>query len=135
MKKLILITCLLIALLGMARNVVAAPLGYGINTNKELHEIDSGTGVTTFIGNLIDKATGNTITLQGIAIDQNGNLYGLDKSTVVATLIGNTGLGNIKGLDFNDTTLLASDFDIVPSPKLRKYTVLTQQLPERERQS
>jgi len=49
MKKLIVLTCLLVVLLGMARNAMASPLGYGIS-NKELYSIDLGTGDTTFIG-------------------------------------------------------------------------------------
>ncbi|BAZ47538.1 hypothetical protein NIES4103_01390 [Nostoc sp. NIES-4103] len=108
------------ATLGLTLEVssaLAAPFGFGVDTNSSLYSIDLGSGNATLIGN-----TG--VFLEGIAIDQSGNLFGtdiggelysLDSSNGSSALIGGTGLGNIEALDFLGNTLLGVDFNSTPT--------------------
>ncbi len=134
MRKLILITGLLIALSGMTRSAGAqtAPIvGYGSNSAGEIHLIDleTGTSLSSFVAS-IDPTGSIGVALQGLAIDtfgttlygsdQNGLLYSIDIATKTTSLIGDTVLGGIEAMDFNfnGEELWVTDFDNFPVVKI-----------------
>lgn len=91
----------------------AGPIGYAVDTSENLYTVDLSTAVTTLIG-----STGQF--LESLAYSAGGQLYGantvgelfaINKLTGATTLIGDTLLGNIEGMHFNGSTLLASNFN------------------------
>lgn len=95
----------------------AAPFAYATDTGTNLYTVDLTNGTATLIG-----STG--IFFESIALAADGSLYGassvglfygINKTTGAPTLIGDTGLGNIEGLDYNGSTLLATNFAGTPS--------------------
>ncbi len=128
MKRLILITGILVALLGLIRTSEATSLGYASNNSGEIHLIDLGSATSVssfntginFFGLAIDPTE---TTLYGSTI--NGDLYSIDINTQATTRIGNMGLGNhanrthpaVEAMDFNGTELWVTDFGY-PVPKI-----------------
>ncbi len=128
MKKLILITGLLIALSGLIKSVDAqttSTVGYGSNSDKQIRLINFETG--QIVPSLFDTLT-YTTSFQGLAIDaagenlygtnQHGNLYRIEISTGINTPLGNMGIvvpdfTEIEAADFNidGTELWVTDFE------------------------
>lgn len=126
MKRFILITGLLVALLGLIRSVEAIPIGYASNGAKQIRMINLSDG--TFISSVFDSITYN-FAFQGLAInstastlygsDQNGNLHTIDIATgaltnTVAMKHNGVGIGTVEAMDFGGlfgTELWVTDFD------------------------
>lgn len=137
MKRLILITGLLVALLGLIRSVDAIPIGYGSNGAKQIRMINLDDG--TFISSVFDSITYN-FAFQGLAInstastlygsDQNGNLHIIDIASgaltnTVAMKQNGVGLGTVEAMDFGGffgLELWVTDFSF-PTPTIYSINI------------
>jgi hypothetical protein len=113
-SKLVSCTVLLLVLLTCAW---AGPITFAVDNADNLYTVDLATASKTLVG-----STGQF--LEGLALSPGGVLYGttntgilysINTSTGAATLVGNTGLGDLEGLVFNGSTLLAVNFTSSPS--------------------
>jgi len=87
-------------------------LAYAVDTGENLYTVDLSTATATLVGSTGQFLEGIALSPGGtlFATDDSGNLYTLNKTTGAATLVGNTGLGDVEGLAFNGSTLLATNF-------------------------
>jgi hypothetical protein len=99
-----------------ATNLSAAPIGFATDNNTTLYSVDFSTATATSIGSTGQFFESLAISPSGqlFGATSGGLLYSVNSTTAAATLIGDTGLGNIEGLDFNGSTLLATDFSSTP---------------------
>ncbi len=110
----------LVVLLSVGARAMAVPLGYAVDTQTRLWQIDLGSADATLIGTM-------GVLLQDIAYSPDGRLFGtrgrvdngslfeISTTDASATLIGNTGRGNTEGLDFHNGTLVGADFATTPT--------------------
>jgi hypothetical protein len=98
-------------LVSTAASAAADQIGYAVDIADNLYSVDVTMATATLIGNI-----GSVVFLEGVALspsgalfgtDPFGNLYSLDKTTGAGTLIGNTGLGDVEGLAFHQTSIIA----------------------------
>lgn len=87
-------------------------MAYAVALDDNLYSVDLTTGAATVIGNDGQFLEGLALSPGGtlFATDASGNLYTINRTTAAATLVGSTGLGDVEGLDFDGSTLIATNF-------------------------
>ncbi|MBA3725475.1 MAG: PEP-CTERM sorting domain-containing protein [Armatimonadetes bacterium] len=110
-------TCAAVALAAFAPAAWADEFAYATDTTGTLYSVNLTTGGATTIGS-------HGVFLESLALspggelfgaDGGGDIYSLDTTTAFATFVGSTGLGNIEGMDFNGSDMLATDFGGTPN--------------------
>ena len=89
---------------------LAGPIGYAVDADdNSLYTIDLSTSTATLIGYTGQLFEGIALSPDGtlFGTDSSGRLWTIDKTTAVPTRVGTTVLGDLEGLDFNGTTLIA----------------------------
>jgi len=90
----------------------ASPIAFAVDNNDNLYTVDLATASKTLVGSTGQFLEGLAMSPGGVLFgtSDTGNLYTINKVTGAATLVGNTGLGDLEGLVFNGSTLLAVNF-------------------------
>src|SRR5882762_7205370 len=94
------------------RSAAANQFAFAVDNTESLFSVDLTTATAKPIGFTGQFLQGLAVSPQGslFGTDYLGGLYSVNKTTGAATLIGSTGLGDIEGLAFRDTTLIGTNF-------------------------